>query len=728
MPGSQHFPNSFHATGSSVMVVKQPMDSASIIVGAWVHLDKDDLGNDKDMRTVFTNKAAGCDNHAEQYGLSLYVNAWQEHDHRVHVEYGSSASGCHKVSSTQTVSLDQWFHVAVAMQSDPSNAERGVTRIYVDGEVVATSTEDVPPHELQKANNLFVGRYDGGSFPFEGNISHLAVVHPAGPMPLTSLDALAAKLMDVGRIDSLPGVAAHYSMEDAKAGPAKSSVGLGVDGTFQIPQNVGKRVFGLRVPLLDGLEGRAAPTEEEKQQSDKLGRARAAQIKDKMKWIWDNYHQYAYGHDELKPISHQGGDPWGNMGVTLVDTLDTLWLMDLKEQFWQARDWVRDHLTFSHAGTVSVFETTIRELGGLLSAYDLSGDPAFLAKAKELGDKLSPAFSTSTGVAWGMVDFRSGRGSGGWSGSSAILSEFGTLQIEFRNLAAYTKAQKYEDQAMRGVKFARTVAPANGLFPIKMDINSGRFTDHTVTFGALGDSFYEYLLKVWIQGGKQEAWLRDMYDRAMDGVMNELLAVSDPDGLVFVADLQGRGQKRKMDHLVCFLPGLLALGAHTDPTGKDSTRAKRDMAVAKALMYTCREMYHSQVSGIAPEYVEFPPGQGMKVGGTAPFYILRPETAESMFILNQLTGDPIYREWAWEVWEAIERHCKAPYGYGALRNVKVPSQGIDDRMESFFTAETVKYLWLAQQPGKPVDLDLYVFNTEAHPTKIFANHKPVKAA
>lgn len=734
----QQFPQSFHVTGTNTMVVNKPLDSANILVGAWVHLDKDDLGNDRDMRTVFTNKAAGCDNHPQQYGLSLYINAWQEHEHRVHVEYGSTTSGCHKVSSLATVSLDKWFHVAVAMHTDPNNADRGITRIYVDGSVVATSTEDVPPHALQQMNKFFVGRYDGGGFPFEGNISHLAVVHPSSPIGTTDLDTLALKIMDVGQIDSVPGLVAHYPLEDSLTGKGKSTGSAsssnravsiagqrGVDGTYMIPKQSGKRAFGLKVPLLDGTEGLEAPSEASITESDTKGRTRAAQIKEKMKWIWDNYHKHAWGRDELKPVSHHGNDPWGSMGVTLVDTLDTLWLMDLKEEFWQARDWVRDRLSFGHAGTVSVFETTIRELGGLLAAYDLSKDPAFLNKAKELGDKLAPAFGTSTGVAWGMVDFHSGRGGGGWAGSSAILSEFGTLQIEFRNLAAYTHNPHYENIAMRGLKFAKSVAPPNGLFPIKMDINSGRFTDHTITFGALGDSFYEYLLKVWIQGGKQEQWLRDMYDRSMDGVMNELLAVADPDGLVFVADLQGRAQHRKMDHLVCFLPGLLALGAHTDPTGKDSTRAKRDMAVAKALMYTCREMYHRQPSGISPEYVEFPPGGGMKVGSTAPFYILRPETAESLFILNQLTGDPIYREWAWEIWQAIDKHCKAPYGYGALRDVRVPRQGIDDRMESFFTAETVKYLWLAQNPDKPVDLDQYVFNTEAHPTKIFTDHKPV---
>ena len=174
-----------------------------------------------------------------------------------------------------------------------------------------------------------------------------------------------------------------------------------------------------------------------------------------------------------------------------------------------------------------------------------------------------------------------------------------------------------------------------------------------------------------------------------------------------------------MDHLVCFMPGTLALGAHTDPQGRDSARAQRDLAVAKALMYTCREMYHQMPTGIAPEYVEFPEGHDMVVGSTAPFYILRPETAESLFILNQLTGDPIYRDWAWDIFSAIEKHCRTEAAYGALADVTNRNSRVDDRMESFFLAETLKYLYLAMDPDRPVDLDEFVFNTEAHPTRIF---------
>ena len=254
-----------------------------------------------------------------------------------------------------------------------------------------------------------------------------------------------------------------------------------------------------------------------------------------------------------------------------------------------------------------------------------------------------------------------------------------------------------------------------------------------VTFGALGDSFFEYLLKLWLQGGRKEAWLRAAYDKAMDGAISLLLKQSSPSGFSYLSDYNGRQNFLNMDHLVCFMPGLLALGAYTDPTnpvapsagsepaeGSLSARATRDLHVAKALMHTCYQMYHRQSSGIAPEYVEFRQGQDMVVGPSAPFYILRPETAESLFVLQQLTGDPVYRDWSYEIFSAIEKHCRTDAGYGALRDVNRAASGVDDRMESFFLAETLKYLYLAQDPDNAVDvLGQYVLNTEAHPLSVF---------
>ena len=195
----------------------------------------------------------------------------------------------------------------------------------------------------------------------------------------------------------------------------------------------------------------------------------------------------------------------------------------------------------------------------------------------------------------------------------------------------------------------------------------------------------------------------------------------------------------------------------TDPLGKDSDRAVRDMALAKSLMFTCYQMYHStksgiapsmlcilkqltffikdnikyviNYSGIAPEYVLFPDrgNYDMNVPDEAPFYILRPEVAESLFVLAQLTNETIYREWAWEIWQAIDRHCHVDNVFASLKDVRNPKSGVNDRMESFFLAETIKYLYLSQDiENRLVDLSISVLNTEAHPIRIFDNkHRSV---
>ena len=98
-----------------------------------------------------------------------------------------------------------------------------------------------------------------------------------------------------------------------------------------------------------------------------------------------------------------------------------------------------------------------------------------------------------------------------------------------------------------------------------------------------------------------------------------------------------------MDHLVCFMGGSLALSAYTDPLGLDSPRAQRDLKAAKAIAYTCYQMYARTKSGLAPEYYQFEGDNDMVVAGRAPFYILRPEAVEAFYYLSRLTGDPIYR-------------------------------------------------------------------------------------
>ena len=99
-----------------------------------------------------------------------------------------------------------------------------------------------------------------------------------------------------------------------------------------------------------------------------------------MRHAWKGYKDFAWGHDELRPIS-QTYSEWFMLGLTIVDSLDTLWLMNMMDEYKEARDWVANELTFDKHVTVNLFETTIRVLGGLLSIYHLSADPMYLNKA-----------------------------------------------------------------------------------------------------------------------------------------------------------------------------------------------------------------------------------------------------------------------------------------------------------------------------------------------------------
>ena len=170
-----------------------------------------------------------------------------------------------------------------------------------------------------------------------------------------------------------------------------------------------------------------AITDKLKEQSDELARSRRVHVLNAMKHVWKNYKEKAFGSDELHPISGSTTQNWGGMGTTLVDALDTLWLMGLKDEFWEARDWVRDHLSNTPSGDVSGFETTIRSLGGLLSAYDLSGDKAFLEKAEDLGKRLQKAYDTKSGLPRGQVNLASGAS----YGNQFVLAEIGTRKWLF---------------------------------------------------------------------------------------------------------------------------------------------------------------------------------------------------------------------------------------------------------------------------------------------------------
>jgi hypothetical protein len=125
-------------------------------------------------------------------------------------------------------------------------------------------------------------------------------------------------------------------------------------------------------------------TQEELEKSDRLGRDRALSVKGAMQHAWGFYRKNAWGMDELKPRSGTGDNNWLGLGMTLVDSLDTLWIMGMLDEFNEAKDWVAQNLDFNKQGSTSVFEITIRVLGGLLAAFDLSGEKVFFKKLLSL--------------------------------------------------------------------------------------------------------------------------------------------------------------------------------------------------------------------------------------------------------------------------------------------------------------------------------------------------------
>lgn len=126
-------------------------------------------------------------------------------------------------------------------------------------------------------------------------------------------------------------------------------------------------------------------------------------VVDAMRFAWKSYEKNAFGADEVDPkYGLRKEDVWGGIACSLVDGMDTLWIMGLKDEFARAREYVATSLSFDHLGKdmkkISVFETIIREVGGLLSAFSLSGDDVFKDKATELMDLLTPAFDENEGV------------------------------------------------------------------------------------------------------------------------------------------------------------------------------------------------------------------------------------------------------------------------------------------------------------------------------------------
>ena len=199
-------------------------------------------------------------------------------------------------------------------------------------------------------------------------------------------------------------------------------------------------------------------------------------IKDATKHAWKGYRDIGWGFDEVSPVSGVGKNSFNGWGATLVDSLDTLWIMGLKDEFEDAVNQTSYiDFTTSSRNDIPLFEVTIRYLGGLIAAYDVSGHKyrVLLDKAVELAEILYSAFDTPNRMPDTYYNWKPAFASNGHRASTrVVLAELGTLSLEFTRLAQITKEPKYYDAIARitdAFEEWQNKTRIPGMWPISVD-------------------------------------------------------------------------------------------------------------------------------------------------------------------------------------------------------------------------------------------------------------------
>jgi mannosidase alpha-like ER degradation enhancer 2 len=406
---------------------------------------------------------------------------------------------------------------------------------------------------------------------------------------------------------------------------------------------------------------------------------------------WKGYKDYAWGFDDLQPLTKKGKNWYKHsLLMTPVDAYDTFILLGMKEEAKEAKDLILSQLNFDVDDEVQVFEIVIRLLGGLESAYELDGDPKFLSLAKDLADRLLPAFNTPTGIPYRYVHLQSGA----LRDSLNNPAEIGTLMMEFGKLSKLTGIQKYYSTAKKAMMEVYRRRSKIGLVGLQIDANSGSWANTGSAIGAYIDSYYEYLFKCWKLFGDKDfkaAW--DIHHAA---IAKYLISREDSGWFLRQVDMNsGKEVGTTYGALDAFYAALCAYSG--------------DVATARQIQ---KANYHMWTKfNIEPE--EFNYKTGKVLSG---YYILRPENLESCFYLYRFTKDDQYLWMGKRMVDDIVTHCRNDVGFASLKNVQTFEK--TNSMQSFFFAETLKYAYLIFAPESALDFKKVVLNTEAHPLKI----------
>ncbi|XP_076644377.1 ER degradation-enhancing alpha-mannosidase-like protein 2 [Halictus rubicundus] len=433
---------------------------------------------------------------------------------------------------------------------------------------------------------------------------------------------------------------------------------------------------------------------------------------------YSSYLAYAYPYDELRSLSCDGFDTWGSFSLTLIDALDTLAVMGNFSEFRRVAEIISGRANFEANINVSVFETNIRVVGGLLSAHLLSrkagvnlepGWPCngpLLRLAEDMAKRLIAAFDTPTGMPYGTVNLKYGVPEG--ETSITCTASIGTFLLEFGTLSRLTGDPLYEEVAMNAIKALHYYKSNIGLVGNHIDVLTGHWTAQDSGIGAGVDSYFEYLAKGTLLF--QDPLLASIFQEHKAAIEKY---IRQEDWHLWVSMTKGQVTLPVFQSLDAYWPGVLSLFGEIGDAMKSLHNYHR---VWKQF-------------GFTPEFYNIPQAEA---GTNREGYPLRPELIESVMYLYRATGDPYLIQVGVDILRSLQHSAKTTCGYATINDVRDHRKA--DRMESFFLAETTKYLYLLFDPDNfihnsgqrgeviqtqwgqcIIDAGGYIFNTEAHP-------------
>ena len=407
----------------------------------------------------------------------------------------------------------------------------------------------------------------------------------------------------------------------------------------------------------------------------------------------------------MQPNRGDIDDALGNFSLTLIDSLDSLVILNNLDEFERAVDLVINNVQFDSDVSVSVFETNIRVVGGLISAHLLADlvknkypgermdwyKDQLLDLALDMGYRLLPAFNTSTGLPHPRVNLKYGLKSGKVKPlvGETCTACAGTMILEFAALSRLTGEPVFEDKASRAMDVIwQQRHRMSNLVGNVLNIQTGDWVRRDSGVGAGIDSYYEYVAKAYVLLGD---------DKYLNRWQTHYSAIMKYLGVrPLLQDVHMHrptaSAKHFIDALGAFWPGLQVMMGDLEPAIE-----------SHEILYQIMQRHHFIPEAFTADF-QVHWGQ----------HLLRPEFVESTYFLYRATEDPYYLEVGKKVLKSLQKHARVTCGYATIKDVRTMVK--EDRMDSFVLAETFKYLYLlfAEERDLIVDLDDFVFTTEAH--------------